>query len=345
MPPVRVFLCTYRRPRLLRRALAGLLAQTHSDWICELHNDAPGDPSPRAVMDELAPHDPRIVYHDHTHNWGALATFGHAYTGGPEPFASLLEDDNWWEPDFLAASLRALALHPSASLVWANMKIWQEQPDSQWIDTGRTIWSPSPAASVSPLLEFSAPELLQAFDALHSQGAMVFRPARFRPAPLPTSLPLAIIEPARERAALGPLLFLTTPLAHFARTLGTARDADPARWLQAKLLVAASFLQNVSVPPAAYAAMWAQRRAQRPRDTGLFFCLALALRDPSLLRPAQWGDWIHFTLSAVRHPRRLARGLSFRRDQPEVWAWFVAQTRSLGSPVGSATVVSKQIPS
>lgn len=343
MATIRIFLLTYRRPALLRRALASLLAQTFTDWICELHNDAPDDDQPRAILGELAAGDSRFSYVPHDKNWGAVGTFNRAYVGGPEPFASLLEDDNWWEPSFLASALQALEPNPAASLVWTNMKLWQEQSDGIWHDTGRTIWSlPS---SISPIIEFHSPELLQAFDALHSQGAMVFRPERFRPAPLPTSLPLAIIEPARERAALGPLLFLTTPLAHFARTLGTARDADPARWLQAKLLVAASFLQNVSVPPAAYAAMWAQRRAQRPRDTGLFFCLALALRDPSLLRPAQWGDWIHFILSAVRHPRRLARGLSFRRDQPEVWAWFVAQTRSLGSPVASATVLSKQIPS
>jgi hypothetical protein len=343
MPRIRVFLCTYRRPRLLRRALAGLLAQTFTDWTCELHNDAPDDDTPRAILDELAPADPRFSYVAHEKNWGAVATFNHAYSGGPEPFASLLEDDNWWEPTFLASALRALEHNPAASLVWANMKLWQEKSDGTWIDTGSTIWA-QPNKSDEPVITFHPPELLQAFDALHSNGAMVFRPHTFRPKQVSPALPFSIIEPARERAATGPLLLLTAPLAHFACTLATARDDDPARWLQAKLLVAASFFQNVSVPLAAYAAMWTQRRAQRPRDTGIFFCLALALRDPSLLRPAQWGDWIHFLLSAARHPLRLARGLSFRRDQPEAWAWFVAQTRAHGARPVHATVLAKHPP-
>ena len=343
MTRIRIFLCTCRRPQLLRRALASLLAQTFTDWICELHNDAPDDDAPRAILAELAPADPRFSYVAHERNWGAVATFNHAYAGGPEPFASLLEDDNWWEPTFLAAALQTLDQHPAASLVWANMKLWQEKPDGTWTDTGATIWA-RPTGSDAPVIAFHPPELLQAFDALHSNGAMVFRPHTFRPKQVSPALPFAIIEPARERAAKGPLLLLTDPLAHFALTLATARDADPARWLQAKLLVAASFFQHVPVPPAAYADLWARRRAQRPRDTGLFFCLALALRNPHLLRPARLGDWIHFFLSAVRHPLRLARGLRFRREQPEAWAWFVAQTRDHGGRPAHATVLAKHPP-
>ena len=53
MPHIRVFLCTYRRPALLRRALASLLSQTYTDWTCELHNDAPDDERPRALLAEL----------------------------------------------------------------------------------------------------------------------------------------------------------------------------------------------------------------------------------------------------------------------------------------------------
>ena len=342
MPRVRIFLCTYRRPQLLRRALGSLLAQTFSDWICELHNDDPDDDDPRAILAELAPADPRFSYIAHEKNWGAVATFNHAYTGGPEPFASLLEDDNWWEPTFLASALQALDLNPAASLAWANMKLWQERADGTWLDTGKTIWSHSPTSP--SVIEFQALEMFQAFDALHSNGAMVFRPHHFHSLTVPATVPFAIIEQARERAATGSLLFITTPLAHFACTLATARDSDPVRWLQAKLLVAASFFRSVSMPPVAYAEMWARRRAQRPRDTGLFFCLALALRDFRFLRPAHIGDWVHFLLSAARHPLRLARGLNFRRDQPDVWAWFVAQTRAHGSQQAHATVLGKQSP-
>ena len=60
MARLRIFLLTYRRPHLLRRALNSLLEQSMTDWVCELHNDAPDDDSPRTLLDELAPKDPRI---------------------------------------------------------------------------------------------------------------------------------------------------------------------------------------------------------------------------------------------------------------------------------------------
>lgn len=342
MPGVRVFLCTYHRPHLLRRALSSLLAQTYTDWICEVHNDAPDDDAPRVVLADLALGDSRFLYCPHDRNWGAVSTFNHAYAGGPETFACLLEDDNWWEPNFLASAVHTLEQNPAASLAWVNMKQWQEQSDGTWFDAGRTIWSfatPPPA-----VIEFPAPECYQAFDALHSQGAMVFRPAAFRVPTVPDSIPLAIIEVARERAATGPLLLLTTPLAHFALTLTTARDADPARWLQAKLLIAASFFTHISCSADSLARLWALRRTQKPRDTGLFFCLALALRDTRFIRAARPRDWLHFLLSSVRHPLCLIRGLRFRRDQPEAWAWLLAQTRSSPTTAARTTLLTKQIP-
>jgi hypothetical protein len=340
MARVRVFLLTHRRPALLRRALASLLAQTFTDWVCELHNDAPGDSEPRVLLTELASDDARFIYHDHASNWGAVAAFNHAFAGGQEPFASLLEDDNWWEPEFLAHALSALDARPAAALVWANMRVWQEQPGGAWTDTGQTIWQTSPATP--PLVEFRPPEIIQAFDALHSNGAMVFRPNKFRAAGVPTATPFAIIEPLRERAATGPLLLLTAPLANFARTLATARDADPARWLQAKLLVAASFFSAVPVAPAVLRKIWATQRAQRPRDTGVIFCVALALRDARLVGPATVADWFAFLAGALRHPRRLVRSLRFRRDHAETWTWLVAQTAA-SAATARATVTSKQL--
>lgn len=342
MARIRVYICTYRRPHLLRRALAGLLAQTYRDWICELHNDAPDDDTPRQVLRGLAPDDPRFTYHHHPRNWGAVATFNHVFAGGPEPYAALLEDDNWWDAAFLATAVTSLELHPSASLVWANMRLWQEQPDRTWRDLARTIWICGP--NTPALVEFQSPELIQAFDALHSNGAMVFRPRAFRVTAVPPELPFAIIEVARERAATGPLLLLTAPLANFALTLSTARDPHPARWLQAKLLIAASFFSHFSCTASELARLWAFRRTQNPRDTGILFCLALALRDTRFIRGAHPGDWIHFLLSSVRHPLLLICGLRFRHDHPKAWVWLLAQTRAAPIVAARTTLLAKQLP-
>src|SRR5687768_20382 len=93
---VRVYLFTYRRNHLLPRALDSLLAQTHRGWVCELHNDDPNDPFPGELVARI--NDPRITYVRHETNLGPTRTFNHAFRPVAEPFVSLLEDDNWWEP-------------------------------------------------------------------------------------------------------------------------------------------------------------------------------------------------------------------------------------------------------
>jgi hypothetical protein len=317
MARLRVFLLTYRRPHLLRRALGSLLGQTMTDWICELHNDAPGDDSPRAILNELAPLDPRIEYRPHDHNWGAVATFNHAFAGGPEPYASILEDDNWWEPRFLKRSLAALEFYPSAALAWANMRLWQEKPDGHWTDTERDIWRWPPG--LAPRC-FAQPVALQSVDALHSNGAMVYRAQLSARALVPPQTPFDIIEPVRERLLPGSLVFVPEVLANFAVGHTTARSAEPAAWLQSQLLVAASFFARARLSPDTAAALWHQRRSLRPRSTDSLLLAGLCCAAPwSLLRCSRPGDRLHFLLRAVRHFNVLRRGLRFRQDHAELW--------------------------
>lgn len=338
MPRIRVFLLTWRRPLLLRRALANLRAQTCSDWICELHNDDPDDDAPHRLVAELA--DPRIELHQHAQNWGAGPAMRHAYAGGPEPFAALLEDDNWWEPDFLAKATDALLSRPDAALAWSNMRLWREEPDGQWTDTGRTIWE-IPPPDDGPR-EFRWPELLQAVDALHSHGAAVFRPDRF--SPIPDTTPLTIIESVREHAALGPLLFLPTPLAHFALTRSTARTGNRTEWLQCKLLLSASFFARYEIDRGSLRSLWDARRTQRPRDTAILVWTALALGQLQILRGARITDLCASLAGMLRHPRTTLHGLSFRRQYPELWSWLIANppiAREGIQPV-RATILDKQ---
>ncbi len=341
MASVRVFLTTYRRPALLRRAVRSLLAQTHTQWVCEVHNDDPSDDQPRALLDELARGDSRFVYNQHPENWGAVGVFNHMYRGGPEPFASLLEDDNWWDPEFLQTAVAVLERNPGAAMAWANMRRWREEPDGAWTDLNCSIWTVGPGAPETVV--FSWPECLQSFDALHSQGAMVFRPGRFRTPEVPLATPLDIIEPLRERAALGPLVLICRPLANFAQTARTARSVDPLDWIQSKLLVAASFFDSVEIGPAELKRLWAARRVLRPHDTMVFFSLALAVRQPRLLRHAHPADWLRAVLEIARQPVRVVRALRFRTDCAETWNWLVGQSAAFGRPRAKATALSKVI--
>ena len=321
---VRVFVLTYRRPALLRRALRSLLGQTFRDWVCELHNDAPDDPSPQLILEEVAPGDSRFVYCQHIQNEGAVACFNRVFKGGPEPYAALLEDDNWWEPGFLSTLLPLIEATPDASLIWANMQIWHEQPDGTWLDSGRTIWH-CPATATP--MKFIAPELIQAFDALHSNGAMIFRPAAFEPQEVPAQSPFAIIEALRERAATGSLLFCPTVLANFAVTRDSSRSKDPVHWVQAQLLLAASFFAVAKPRRADVQRLWSALYRMTPPGTDILFLTAAVLRDATFIQPGSVDAWLRFLASAVRHPKRVMRIFQFRAAHPETWQWLQATTR------------------
>ncbi len=341
MPRVRVFLCTYRRPLLLRRALASLLAQTCTDWICELHNDAPGDDSPRLVLDDLAPGDPRFIYCPHERNWGAVATFNHAHAGAPEPFFSLLEDDNWWEPVFLTRMLAVLAKCPAAEIAWANMRIWRET-SSGWDDTGRTIW---PVVSRSHL-SIAWPQLLQFDTPLQSHGAHLARTAATSGARLqtPPMLPVDVVENFRERSFRYPVFLVPEPLANFSLTLGTARSPDPRVWIRLQTLLGAAFLRHVNLAPAEQAALWASRRAAIPPATPALFFAGLVQPTSGWLAHATLADWLRFLRGCVRHPHAMLAALMARRQHPELWHWIdQATAAACRRPQGAAAVPSKSL--
>lgn len=340
MARLRVYLLTHRRPQLLRRALGSLLRQTLTDWVCELHNDAPGDDSPRAILGGLAPGDARIEYHPHERNWGAVATFNHAFAGGAEPYASILEDDNWWEPDFLERVLDVVERAPGAALAWANMRLWQEEADGRWVDAGRSIWRCAPGTAPRT---FDRPVALQAVDGLHSNGAMIYRVERSRRALVPPQTPFDIIEPVRERLLSGDLVLVPDELAHFGMTLETARTADRVRWLQSQLLVMASFFLRARLAPETAAALWKGRRVLRTRATFGLIAADLAGAAPrSFLRHSRSGDWLHFLPRALGHAGILARGLSFRKNHPELWQVLSEAGRTR---VDAEPLLSKELPS
>ena len=324
MAAIRVYLLTCRRPLLLRRALRSLLAQTFTDWVCELHNDAPEDGAPAEVMAELAPGDPRFSYHRHDPCWGPVESFNHCFRGGPEPYAALLEDDNWWEPALLATLHSELEGRPGVNLAWANMRLWRENGDSTWTDTGGTVWPPG----ATPRL-FEWPVLLQAFDGLHSNGAMVFRCAGAARCAVPSGTPFAIIEPSRERALAGGLLLVPQVLANFALTRRTTRSQARALWAEGQLMLAASFFESVPLAPAAWDALIRECRGPMLGRRNTLVLVALAgVRRREILSRLTPADLARFSYSFAGSLGANLRALRFRRTHSEFWAWLRAQTEA-----------------
>ena len=180
---MRIYVFTYRRHDLLPRAVNSLLRQTHENWICELHNDDPNDSFPEELVART--NDPRIRYVLHAQNLGAVGSFNLAFQSVCEPYVSILEDDNWWEPDFLATMLRLMEQYPQVSVAWANMWLSQEMGDGTWQRNG-SIW---PVTTEDEIQEFLPPDARQVCGALHSNGAMLLRVSEATMFTVPQSQP------------------------------------------------------------------------------------------------------------------------------------------------------------
>lgn len=316
----RVYLPTFRRPQLLLRAVESLLRQTFQDWVCELHNDDPSDSSPEELITRIG--DRRIEVINHKQNLGATRTFNLFFKSVSEPFFSLLEDDNWWEPQFLERMIHAISSYPQVQIAWANMRIWEEQNDRSWRDTGRKVW---PVERSEPRL-MDWPHPRQINGALHSNGAMLAR-SNFTYFPVPESINFAAIEPFRERSFTHPLLFVAQPLANFAVTRQTARPSDAASWMHALAVLTGTFLAEVPAQPEQVREIWAKARGGSRSTHVLFACAAHFSDCREMLRQTNLNDWLWTCAYTLRHPARMYRVMRLFQEKREEEEFLRFHTR------------------
>ena len=311
---VKVFVPTYRRRRLLPRALKSLCAQTFSGWVCEVHNDDPTDTFPRELVKDLG--DPRIKLHNHERKLGAIATFNLFYRCTREPFYSLLEDDNWWLPEFLGTMICVMDSHPNVTMAWCNQRVWEELADGSWRDTGHLV---NPPELTGPrLVHFG--DASQIMGARYGQGAMLMRSRSGETYPTPADWPLAAIEPLRERMMLHPLLHVPEALAIFAQTRQSARSESRAEWAIIQTMLAATFFKHSHYSDARLSELFADARARQPPITNIF--LFSALIEPScrgLLRHSNVRDWLLLLRGLIRRPNVLWEVLRSQRRHEEWW--------------------------
>jgi glycosyltransferase involved in cell wall biosynthesis len=114
-PLITTVIPTYRRPRLLRRAILSVLKQTYSHFEIHVYDNASGDET-REVVESLATTDPRIRYHCHSENIGLVDNFTSGMERVATPFFNLLSDDDLALPHFFEQGISVLAKHPDAIL-------------------------------------------------------------------------------------------------------------------------------------------------------------------------------------------------------------------------------------
>lgn len=318
----RVYLCTYRRNQLLKRALASLISQTSKDWICELHNDDPNDPFPGQLVAQLS--DPRISIINHKENLGPTRTFNLLYTAIEEPYLSLLEDDNTWEPNFLVTMIDAMERHPEVNIAWANMRMLEEQHDGSWLDTKRTIW-PTTAQNDEQL--FYWPHERQILGALHSNGAMLVRTTYAHKYRIPDSTPFVGVEHVRERTFLYPIMLVSQVLANFSITKETARSKDLGNWTQLQILLAGSYFKYVPLSKMDINNIW-QKMAMGPiRTTNTLILTALIYPGcRKLLKHISIKDLMLFLASALKRPGVIIKALNTLSDYADLWLFLEQHT-------------------
>ncbi len=111
---VTVVIPTYRRPRLVQRAINSALQQTYRDVIVCVYDNASGDGTAEIVAD-IARRDHRVRYFCHETNIGLLENFRYGMHRVDTPFFVLLSSDDVMLPNFLKQATSALREFPQAA--------------------------------------------------------------------------------------------------------------------------------------------------------------------------------------------------------------------------------------
>jgi hypothetical protein len=315
---VLVTVVTYRRPNLLRRALLSVKAQTYDGWRCQVVNDDPDDAEVAHVVRELS--DPRIYLYEPVRRRGASGSFNLAFATSEFSFLSLLEDDNWWEPTFLADMLAALKAHPNAAVACANERVWTESSDGSWHDTGRTIWPES-----GPRLFWTTPESACG-SATICNSSMLVRRIDGGPWLTPGDIPVDVTEHFRERILPQPILLVGKPLVNYAETLKTHRDTRGNLWSDYQCLLIGSIFASL---PAAERRALAIRLLEptgghcTPRATALLSAGVAVPEARVLWGAASWRQRLRYLVTALRRTSARSGPRSALNRRSSHWHWLL----------------------
>jgi len=107
VPVVTAIVPTFRRAALLKRAVSSVLAQTRSELLVLVCDNASDDDT-EDVVTQLARQDPRVIYHRHAKNLGAQFNFQYGLDAVTTEMFSFLSDDDLLFPDFYRRAVASL---------------------------------------------------------------------------------------------------------------------------------------------------------------------------------------------------------------------------------------------
>jgi glycosyltransferase involved in cell wall biosynthesis len=117
-PTITTVIPTYRRPKLIRRAIESVLVQTYRNVQVCVHDNASDDETEAAVR-EYARHDQRVQYFKNPSNVGAVRNVIKGIAAVTTDHYSLLSDDDFLLPSFYEEAISAFQEYPEIGFACA----------------------------------------------------------------------------------------------------------------------------------------------------------------------------------------------------------------------------------
>jgi glycosyltransferase involved in cell wall biosynthesis len=164
VPRVSVVICYYNGAPFLAEAIDSVLAQTWADFELILVDDGSTDDSPR-IAREYAERDQRVFLAQHPDhaNHGLSASRNAGIALARAETIALLDADDVWREDKLAAQLAILEANPSVAMVCGGARYWRSWSGGadRTVPTGSgrpgVVEPPHAALDFAPLGRQSAP--------------------------------------------------------------------------------------------------------------------------------------------------------------------------------------------
>ena len=118
-PAVDIGMPAYKRPQFVATAIESVLAQTHTNWRLTVSENGPGGGEVEAAVRPFLG-DPRIRFVATGENLGATANWTRLLQTGDAPYFTLIQDDDKWDPEFLAHRVEFMEANPEAGFVFSG---------------------------------------------------------------------------------------------------------------------------------------------------------------------------------------------------------------------------------
>jgi hypothetical protein len=116
-PLVTIGLPVYNSERYLRQSLDSLLAQTYSDFVLIINDNASTDGTPR-ICEEYVAADPRLKCFRNTTNIGNPRNFNRIFELTTTRYLKWSTADDFWDPTFLERAVEVMEGDPTVALCY-----------------------------------------------------------------------------------------------------------------------------------------------------------------------------------------------------------------------------------